>query len=64
MGVSLLPRHVTRVRATRAQVSNGQLYKLARLAAGRRDHALGGLFERGSNGNGNGNGANGNGNGR
>ncbi len=42
-----------------AQVSNGQLYKLARLAAGRRDHALGGLFERGNNGNG----ANGNGNG-
>ncbi|GFR51977.1 hypothetical protein Agub_g14504 [Astrephomene gubernaculifera] len=44
------------IRRTVSQVSNNQLYKLARLAAGRKDHTLTGVAVAGHNGNGNGNG--------
>ncbi|GIL82284.1 hypothetical protein Vretimale_7249 [Volvox reticuliferus] len=42
------------IRRTVSQVSNNQLYKLARLAAGRNDHALSGIAVANGNGNGNG----------
>ncbi|GLC61752.1 hypothetical protein PLESTB_001799100 [Pleodorina starrii] len=42
------------IRRTVSQVSNNQLYKLARLAAGRNDHALTGVAVANGNGNGNG----------
>eukprot|EP00198_Chlamydomonas_reinhardtii_P011352 XP_001700689.1 predicted protein [Chlamydomonas reinhardtii] len=45
------------IRRTVSQVSNTQLYKLARLAAGRTDHSLTGVAVANANGNGNGNGA-------
>ncbi|KAG2423358.1 hypothetical protein HXX76_015406 [Chlamydomonas incerta] len=47
------------IRRTVSQVSNTQLYKLARLAAGRADHTLTGVAV--ASGNGNGNGSNGHG---